>query len=150
LVPQVKDVAILSTSSLTGAISIDKKARRMIPGLEKRVAMAAKVVFPIWKNLFLVDDDINPHSIQEVLWCLSVKFQGEKDVMVVTEVPGQYLDPSETTIGPGFGYTGHSSYTVFNCTEKLQPYDEGYRRGVVLPPPEALKRVDGSWAKYGF
>jgi hypothetical protein len=69
---------------------------------------------------------------------------------VVPDVSGVYLDPSETVMGPGYGYTGHSSYTVFDCTEKLPPYDEGFKRGLVLPPPEALKRVEEKWKSYGF
>jgi UbiD family decarboxylase len=150
IVPEVTDVAILSTHVLTGAIAIDKRARRMRPGLEKRVAMAAKVVSGLLKNVFLVDDDVNPHDVQDVLWSLSVKFQGAKDIMVIPDVSGVYLDPSETVMGPGYGYTGHSSYTVFDCTEKLPPYDEGFKRGLILPPPEAVKRVEEKWKSYGF
>ena len=150
MVPEVKDLAILSTLSITMAVSIDKQARKARPGLEKRVAMAVRLINPHAKNLFLVDDDINPHDVQEVLWRFSVSFQPAKDITVIPDVPGIYLDPSETLIGPGYGYSGLSSYGVFDCTEKLPPYDEGFKRGVVLPPREALDRVEQNWTKYGF
>jgi len=150
MMPAVKDVAILSTQGLTSAISIDKKARMMRPGLENIAAMVAKLANLLLKNVFLVDDDVNPHNVQEVLWCLSVRFQGAKDLWVAPEVPGIYLDPSETLIGYGHGYAGLSSYTVFNCTEKLPPYDEGYKRGLALPSRDALDRTEKNWSKYGF
>ncbi|MDY6912824.1 MAG: UbiD family decarboxylase, partial [Chloroflexota bacterium] len=148
--PAVVDVAVLSTYSMTVAVSIDKQARKMRPGLEKRIGMAAKLMGPLVKNVFLVDDDVNPHNVDDVLWCMSTRFQVTKNVTAIEETSGVLLDPSETLIGPGFGYTGHSSLGIFDCTEKLTPYDEGYQRGVVLPPHDAIQKIEANWSKYGF
>lgn len=150
IVPEVTDVAVLSTQSLTTAVSINR--RMMRPGLDKKVAMAVKAIEPgrLVKNLFIVDDYVNLRNIHEILWSLSVKFQPAKDFLMIPETVGLLLDPSETVIGPGFGYSRLSSYGVFNCLEKLPPYDEGFRRGLATPPKESQQRVEEKWSKYGF
>ncbi len=152
LVPAVKDVGILSTMTLTTAVSIDKQARLRTPGLEKRVAMTVKAVRAggMIKNIFIVDDDVDVHNVHEVLWAMSVRFQAAKDITVLEDMPGVYLDPSEMWVGHGGKYSGHTSVGIFICTEKPAPYDEGYRRGLVLPPKECEERIGQNWAKYGL
>ncbi len=152
IVPEIVDVGVLSTWTLTTAVSISKKARLRTPGLEKRLGMAVKSVKAgsMIKNLFIVDDDVDVHNTNDVLWSFSVKFQPSKDITVVQDVPGCYLDPSELWVGHGGKYSGHSSYAIFNCTEKLPPYDEGYQRGVVMPAAEAIERVEKNWLTFGF
>lgn len=148
LVPEVADVGVLSTWSLTIAVSLNKSMVR--PGLDKKLATAVKAVDAgrMVKNVFIVDDYVDVHNVHEVLWSMSVKFQPEKDFLMVPETAGILLDPSETVIGPGFGYSGLSSFGVFNCLEKLPPYNEGFKRGLATPPIEASKRVDENWSKY--
>ncbi|OPY65832.1 MAG: 3-octaprenyl-4-hydroxybenzoate carboxy-lyase [Syntrophorhabdus sp. PtaU1.Bin050] len=150
LVPGVKDVAVISVARFTLAVSLDKEVRRRMPGLEKRLAMAIKATSPSVKTLFIVDDDVDPHNFHEILWALSVRFQPSKNFTVIDETTGHLLDPSTTLIGPGYGYTGLGSFGIIDCTEKLPPYDEGYKRGVALPPQEAIRTIEENWVKYGF
>ena len=150
IVPGVKNMAVLSIARFVIAVSLDKTARKRMPGLEKRVAMALKAISPTVKVLIILDDDVDPHNPYEILWALGVRFQPSKNIMVIDETPGHLLDPSSTLIGPGYSYTGLGSYGVMDCTEKLEPYDEGYRRGVALPPKEAIRKVEENWTKYGF
>ena len=152
LVPEISDVGILSTWSITIAVSINKQARLRAPGLEKRLAMAVKAVKAgtLVKNIFIVDDDVDVHNVHEIMWCLSVKFQSAKDITVLEDMPGIFLDPSEMWVGHGGKYSGHTSVGIFNCTEKPAPYDEGYKRGLALPPEKFKKSVETSWIKYGF
>ena len=149
LVPEVTDYAVLSSWGLMSAISIDKKAKEKKPGLVRKVALAAKAIkASTWvKNIVIVDDDIDPHNVHEILWCMSVKFQGQKDIFVVPDFPGTILDPSEAYLGKGPGIT---SYAVFDCTEKLAPYDEAYKRGVAQPQERYRKLVEEKWGLYGF
>ena len=152
IVPEIVDVGVLSTWTLTTAVSISKNARQRTPGLEKRLGMAVKSVkagFMV-KNLFIVDDDVDVHNTHDVLWSFSVKFQPAKDITVVQDVPGIYLDPSEPWVGHGSKYSGHSSYAIFDCTEKMPPYDEGYQRGLAMPEAEAIERVENNWLTFGF
>jgi UbiD family decarboxylase len=149
LVPEVTDYAVLSSWGMMSAISIDKKARAKKPGLVKKVALATKAIkaSTFVKNVIIVDDDMDPHNVHDVLWCMSVKFQGQKDIMVIPDFPGTILDPSEPYLGKGPGTT---SYTVFDCTEKPPPYDEAYKRGVAQPTETFRKMVDEKWGQYGF
>ena len=152
LIPAVADVGILSTWSMTTAISLDKRARMRTPGLERKLALAVKAVRAgaIIKNLFIVDDDVDVHNIHEVLWSFSVKFQAARDIIVLEDLPGAFLDPSEMWVGHGGKYSGHTSAGIFICTEKPAPYDEGYKRGLALPARESSEKVDQNWTKYGF
>jgi len=149
LVPEVRDYAVLSSWGMTSAISVDKEARAKKPGLVRKVALVAKAIkSSTWvKNIIIVDDDVDPHNVQEILWCMSVKFQGQKDILVIPDFPGTMLDPSEPYLGKGPGIT---SYTVFDCTEKPPPYNEAYKRGVAQPTDAFRKMVDEKWAHYGF
>lgn len=149
LVPDITDLAILSSWGMVTAVSVNKKSRAKKPGLVKKVAVAIKAVqASAWvKNVFIVDDDIDPHNVHEILWCMSVKFQGAKDILVIPEFTGTFLDPSEAYLGKGPGVT---SYTVFDCTEKPPPYDEAYKRGVAQPEERFRKMVAEKWDRYGF
>jgi len=148
-VPEVMDVAILSSWGMVTAVSVDKKAKLRKPGLINKVAVTIKTVkASSWvKNVIVVDADVDPHNVQEVLWCMAVKFQSQKDILVIPDFPGTLLDPSEPYLGKGPGVT---SYTVFDCTEKPPPYDEPYKRGVAQPHERFRKLVDEKWSRYGF
>ncbi len=148
-VPEVKDVAIISCFANTTAVAIDKEARKHRTGLVMRVAMALKSIKAgAWvKNVFIVDDDINVHSLEDIMWAFSTKFQGGKDITVIKDIPGFDLDPSELSLGLG---PGHSSYTILDCTEPLAPYNEAYKRGVAVPPAYMMEKVKSKWQQYGF
>lgn len=149
LIPEVADVASTASGALTTVIAVNKAARTRNPGLVKKVSLAVKAVQAgTWvKNVIIVDDDTDPHNIDEVIWCLSVKFQGQKDILVIPDMPGTFLDPSEPYLGKG---PGTSSYTVFDCTEKPAPYNEAYKRGLGQPDEKYRKMVEEKWTKYGF
>ncbi len=152
LIPEVSDVAVLSTRTMTTAIAVDKKARLRAPGLQRKVGLAVRAVKAgfMSKNVFIVDDDVDVHNMQDLMWCFSVKFQAARDVIVIEDVPGTYLDPSEMWVGHGGKYSGHTSYAFYDCTEKAAPYDEGYKRGLATPPQEFVDRVEENWQEYGF
>ncbi|MEW5723176.1 MAG: UbiD family decarboxylase [Thermodesulfobacteriota bacterium] len=149
LVPEVKDVAVLSSWGMVASVALDKKARAKKPGLARKVAVTIKAVkaSPFVKNVILVDDDIDCHNVHEVLWCLAVKFQGEKDILTIPDFTGVFLDPSEPWLGKGPGLT---TYTVLDCTEKPPPYDEAYKRGVAQPQERYRLMVEDKWTQYGF
>jgi len=153
-VPEVTDVGIMSSWSFTTAISIDKAARMKRPGLAKKAGMATKFTQAgqILKNLFVVDSDVDVHNIDEVLWAFCVKFQPGRDITVVKDTMGVNLDPSELWMGGELGFTtpGHSSFAIYDCTEKMAPYDEGYKRGRALPPQRMMDKALANWEKYGF
>jgi len=152
LIPEVSDVAVLSSYSFTTAVSVDKKARLRAPGLQRKIGLAVKCVKAgvLVKNVLIVDDDVDVHNMHDLMWCMSVKFQPSRDITIVRDIPGALLDPSMLWVGHEGKRSGHISYAVFDCTEKPAPYDEGYKRGLATPPPEFLDIVEKKWSQYGF
>ena len=129
-VPEIRDVAVLGTEGFTTVIAISKAHNR--PGLVRQLAMAVRGsrAGRLIKNLFVVDDDLDPRNIDDVIWALSVRFQGSRDLFVVDGLPGCFLDPSEQSTEGGVGQT---SFTVFDLTEPLAPHNDGYQRGLAIP-----------------
>lgn len=130
VVSEASDLAVLGTEGLTTAVSIRKDAK--YPGLVRQLAMAARGcrAGKLIKNLIVVDDDIDVRNMNDLIWALSVRFQGARDIFVVDDLPGCYLDPSEPSLS---GEPGKMSFTVFDLTEPLPPHDEGYLRGKAEP-----------------
>jgi len=149
IIPELRDVANISTWLITAVASIDKEARKKSPGLVRNLGMAVKGVQAgrLIKNLIIVDDDIDVHNLQDVLWAWCVRFQPAKDITIVPNTIGVFLDPSERWLGMGRGTT---SYAIYDCTEKPAPFDEGYKRGRATPNPDTVKKVMDNWKNYGF
>lgn len=53
------------------------------------------------KNIILVDEDVDPFNLTEVIWSLSTRMRADKDVIVIPYTPGMPLDP--TSEPPGMG-----------------------------------------------
>ena len=149
IIPELREIRILSCWGLVLAVSIDKQAVRQKAGIVKKLFMAIKSApaSQFVKTVIVVDDDIDLRNVQHILWAMGTKFQGSKDITVIDGAPGCILDPSEPWIQRGVGYT---SITLLDCTEKLPPYDEPYKRGLSIPPLDAIRRVDERWRDYGF
>jgi UbiD family decarboxylase len=149
ITPEIVDVSLLSTLGGVTAISISRSAKQRIPGLAKRVAFAVKVIKAgaFVKNVVVVDEDIDVRDPDQVLWSMSTRFQGSKDIDIVKGYTGNFLDPSEPWGGLGPGY---NAYTIFDCTEKMPPYDLSYRRGLARPSEEVFQNIVKEWGPNGF
>ncbi len=149
IVPEVVDVCLLSSWGGITVVSVTRAAKKKTPGLAKRIAFAVKTLkaSPFVKHIVVVDEDIDVHDPYQVLWSFSTRFQAAKDITVIPASPGNFLDPSEFWLGLGPGFT---SYTIFECTEKLPPYDIGYRRGLARPAAHAWERVMREWTANGY
>lgn len=149
LVSDMVDVSLLSCWGGITSISITNAGKKRIPGLAKRVAFALKVVKAgaFAKNVVVVDEDVDVHDPNQVLWAMSTRFQGSKDITVVPGYTGNFLDPSEAYGGLGPGY---NAFTIFDCTEKLPPYDLSYRRGLARPAESVFQRIQKEWGPKGF
>jgi 2,5-furandicarboxylate decarboxylase 1 len=61
---------------------------------EIRRALCLALSFAHIKKAVMVDEDVNPEDDQEVEWALATRFQGEKDLIVMSDLRGQPIDPS--------------------------------------------------------
>jgi 4-hydroxy-3-polyprenylbenzoate decarboxylase len=63
-------------------------------GLPRQVALALLGLDPYLKLAVVVDDDIDVRDEREVLWAVATRFQADRDLMVMSGLPGSLLDPS--------------------------------------------------------
>ena len=61
---------------------------------EVRKALTFALSFTNIKKAIIVDEDVNPEDDQEVEWALATRFQGDRDLIVLTDLRGQPIDPS--------------------------------------------------------
>ena len=66
------------------------------PGLPRQVLVALLGLDPYLKLAVVVDDDIDVRNEKEVLWAIATRFQADRDLIVMSGLPGSLLDPSST------------------------------------------------------
>ncbi len=94
-------------------------------GRQRQAALIAFSTFSELKHVFLVDEDVDPFDINDVLWAMNTRFEGDVDIVTIPGVRCHPLDPSEDpTISPSIRDHGIACKTIFDCTV---PYDEKHR-----------------------
>ena len=78
------------SSWLHGVVSFRKTA----PQDGEKILRAMFDEIPALKHALVVDSDINPYDLSEVEWALSTRFQGDKDLVIITDAYASRLDPS--------------------------------------------------------
>lgn len=66
---------------------------------EIRRTIAMALSFTNVKKAVIVNDDVDIYNPLEVEWALATRFQADRDLMVLSDLKGQPIDPSS---GPGF------------------------------------------------
>ena len=51
------------------------------------------------KLIIVVDDDIDPFDLQQVIWAMTVRFRPERDLVVIPNAPGSTVDPAHLIRG---------------------------------------------------
>lgn len=111
------------------------------------VGTLIKTLQPAMKWVFVVDEDVEDIAdFQQIMNMMVGKFQASKDLTIIPRTQGNSLDPSEPWAG-GWSIT---DFMIVDLTEPPAPYDEGYKRGVALPPKYATEKVLANWKSYGF
>ena len=125
--PNVIDTSwVDSGGPLTIIIRMEKK----VEGEPMRAAMAAFTASNFIKIAIVVDEDIDPTNLKEVMWAVSTRVQPETDVQSLTSLQGHVLDPSLRHEIKGSGM-------IIDATRPLdRPFP---RRGLV--PEEVLRKV---------
>jgi 2,5-furandicarboxylate decarboxylase 1 len=68
--------------------------RPRVPGQPRQVLLALLGMDPYVKLAVAVDDDVDVRSEQDVMWAVATRFQADRDMFVISGVPGSLLDPS--------------------------------------------------------
>ena len=102
--------------------------KKLIPsdeGRQRQAALIAFTAFPELKHVWLVDEDVDPFDIKDVIWAMNTRFQADHDVITIPGVRCHPLDPSnDPTCDPSIRDHGIACKTIFDCTV---PYDQKHR-----------------------
>ena len=94
-------------------------------GRQRQAALLAFSAFPELKHVFLVDEDVDCFDMNDVMWAMTTRFQGDMDIVTIPGVRCHPLDPSND---PLYSYSvrdhGIACKTIFDCTV---PYDQKAR-----------------------
>lgn len=86
-------------------------------GRQRQAALLAFSAFSELKHVFLVDEDVDCFDMNDVLWAMNTRFQGDVDVVTIPGVRCHPLDPSND---PDYSATiqdhGIACKTIFDCT----------------------------------
>lgn len=96
------------------------------------------------KQVTVVDDDVDPFDPVAVEWAVATRVQPHRDVEIIKEVTGIFLDPSlppAEQAGPA-----RTSKILIDATR----YDAKNFPPVCLPAAEAVEKVEREWQRYGI
>ena len=134
--PEVQCVNALYQHGLTVIIATDQR----FGGYAKTVAfrMASTPHGTSYgKNLIMVDGDVDPFNLEQVMWALSTRVRANKDVSVITNTPGMPLDPCSEPAGLG-------NKLIIDATTPVAPDSMREVTMITTPPAsaEALKVIE--------
>ena len=135
-VPSIKAVNLPMSGAARSHCYISLKKRA--EGEPKQAALAAFVTEPAIKHVIVVDDDIDVFNETQVLWALAMRFQADRDLVVLTNIIGSHLNP--TAYGHNRMEKGPmETKLIFDATKPLPPYE--FPREAKAPE-EVMKRID--------
>jgi UbiD family decarboxylase len=97
-------------------------------GRQRQAALAAFAAFPELKHVILVDEDVNLFDINDVLWAMTTRYQGDASTVFIPGVRCHPLDPSQSPdFSPSIRAEGVSCKTIFDCTVPYRMKDRFVR-----------------------
>jgi 4-hydroxy-3-polyprenylbenzoate decarboxylase len=144
LQPEVTDIAFPAAGWFQGLAVASIKKR--YPG------QARKVMFGLWgtgqlsltKMLIIVDEDVNIHDMNDVLWAVTTRTDPSRDILIVDRAPTDTLDPASPLLNLG-------SKMGVDATVKSK--DEGFTREwqeAVASDERTRNLVSNRWKEYGI
>lgn len=102
-----------------------KKLSQSDEGRQRQAALLAFSAFSELKIVFLVDEDVDCFDMNDVIWAMNTRFQGDADIITIPGVRCHPLDPSnDPSCSPTIRDHGIACKTIFDCTV---PYDQKAR-----------------------
>jgi 4-hydroxybenzoate decarboxylase len=111
--PEVKAVNALYQHGLTVIIATESRLGGYAKSVAFRAASTPHGIANI-KNIILVDADVDPFDLNQVMWAMSTRIRGAQDVIVVPSTPGHPLDPGSMPVGM-------SCKVIIDCTTPVPP-----------------------------
>ncbi|MEE8449416.1 MAG: UbiD family decarboxylase [Thermodesulfobacteriota bacterium] len=97
--------------------------KKRMEGEPVSAALAALAATDYAKNVIVVDDDIDPWNLADVMWAVGMRVQPERDVTIIKGKKGSTLDPSST----------HELATSAMIIDATVPLGQPFQRVVNIP-----------------
>lgn len=142
--PEVVDFSMPPSGWFQGLAIISIKKR--YPGQARKVMMGLWGLgqLSLTKIFVVVDDDVNIHDINDVIWAITTRSDAARDVMIIDKTPTDTLDPASPLLNLG-------SKLGIDATQKRK--EEGFEREIQeqVKVDDATKSlVDSKWSGYGI
>lgn len=110
------------TSWLHAVVQIDKQKEE-----DGRLAIeAAYKGHGSLKHVWVVDTDVDIYDPMQIEWAVATRFQADRDLIVMSDMPGSSLDPSGTHVP---GKKSKTAKAGFDCTIPFDKPREKFLRG---------------------
>ena len=142
--PEVSDFSMPASGWFQGIAIISIKKR--YPGQAKKVMMGLWGLgqLALTKILIVVDEDVNVHDINDVIWAVTTRADAARDIIIINNTPTDTLDPASPLLNMG-------SKLGIDATQKNK--EEGYQREIqelVKVDEDTKNVVDAKWPNYGI
>jgi 4-hydroxy-3-polyprenylbenzoate decarboxylase len=142
--PEVVDFSMPAAGWFQGFAIISIKKR--YPGQAKKVMMGLWGIgqLALTKMFVVVDEDINVHDINDVIWAITTRADAARDTIIINNTPTDTLDPASPIVNLG-------SKLGIDATQKTR--EEGYEREIqqqVKVDANTKNLVDSKWSSYGL
>ena len=142
--PEVVDFSMPAAGWFQGMAIISIKKR--YPGQAKKVMMGLWGLgqLALTKIFVVVDEDVNVHDINDVIWAITTRAEAARDVIIIDNTPTDTLDPASPLVNLG-------SKLGIDATQKTK--EEGYQREIqelVSVDEDTKNLVDAKWSSYGI
>ena len=123
--------------SIKLVIQIDEKMNT--PGMVKNLLAASLWTRgAMWKEVIVVDDDIDITNNDEIDWAVVTRVQAGRDIFILPGGQGSRLDPSSDA-------NGVTDKLFIDATKK-----RSFRGKVAEPTKTMMEKIESRWKKYGF
>ena len=142
--PEVVDFSMPAAGWFQGFAIISIKKR--YPGQAKKVMMGLWGMgqLALTKMFVVVDEDINVHDINDVIWAITTRADAARDTIIINNTPTDTLDPASPLVNLG-------SKLGIDATQKTR--EEGYQREIqqlVKVDTDTKNLVNSKWSSYGL
>ncbi|MBU9844758.1 UbiD family decarboxylase [Rahnella ecdela] len=94
-----------------------KKSTMNDEGRQRQAALLAFSAFSELKHVILVDEDIEIFDMNDVMWAMTTRYQGDVSTIFIPGVRCHPLDPSsDPAFSPSIRAHGIACKTIFDCT----------------------------------
>ncbi len=129
--PEVVAVNALYQHGLTVIVAVNPRFGGYAKSVAMRLASTPHGI-SYAKNIILVDGDVDPFDLTQVMWAFSTRLRGAQDVFVIPSTPGMPLDPGSQP--PGMGVK-----IIIDATTPVHPEPKMMDTKLVSRMPESEK-----------